>query len=178
MKIDLTSTYRPLRSSISYHALRSRVIDLVAEKGEDYRGYPGAYFREDNKPGCLLGELIAEDGGSAHDLRMVGANKANVSDLNAAGYLIPEDNKVGFALQRLQYFNDSGRTWFDAACSVFGMTAVELRTEIAARLRPEPRVDAEAYVDWVSSYSEGAEKPVIDMSLPVHAPVAPHVLAA
>lgn len=165
---------------ISYNNLRDQAIDLVMEKGEDYRGYPGAYFRPDGAPGCLLGELVAKTGATHTELGIKGINKSGVSQLNSMGYLVPADDATRMVLHRLQNLNDHGHTWFTAVCSAFGMTEHDLREEIAIRRNPArvTQFDTDAYVDWVSSYAEDTKKKVVNLSLPVHTPVAPHVLAA
>lgn len=175
--MNLSFTKRgPLGNVISYAQLKDQSINLVVEKGEGYVGHGGAYFRPDGQPGCLLGELAAQQGATRRELGLV--NFMGVSGLVERGYLIPADDKTENAMFRLQRWNDSGARWFSAVCAVFGMSPDELRAEIEARRAPEVTFDAEGYVGWVSSYPEGAEKQVIDLSLPVHAPVVPHVLAA
>lgn len=161
---------------ISYNSLRDQAIDLVVEKGEDYRGYPGAYFRPDGAPGCLLGELLSQHGVDKSRMESLGINKAGVFPLKQMGVLMPADAATDHALHLLQRFNDAGDTWFRAVCGAFNMSPTELRTEIAERQNPVPSFDSKGYVDWVASY---AEQPVVELKpLPVHAPVAPHVLAA
>lgn len=173
--MNLNLTLRgPLGNTISYDQLKDQSIDLVAEKGEDYVGFSGAYFRPDGKPGCLLGELAAQQGATSSSV----ANRGAVNALINSGYLIPEDFKAERALWDLQQMNDHGFTWFDAVCRTFGMAAVELREEVARRLTPKVEFNTEGYVDWVSSFEVGAEKPVLDLSLPVPSAPAPHVLAA
>lgn len=165
---------------ISYTNLRDQAIDLVMEKGEGYRGYPGAYFRPDGAPGCLLGEVLNQHGFSKATMESLGVNRAGITPLKQTGVLLPADAATDMALHRLQGLNDSGYTWFEAVCTTFGMTAAELREEIALRRNPMPvtQFSTGAYVDWVASYAEDTEKKVVSLSLPVPAPVAPHVLAA
>lgn len=178
MEFGVLKTLPYYRGTLSYDTLRSRVIDLVAEKGEDYVGHPGAYFRPDGRPGCLLGELAAQDGATRSKLVKDLTNAAGVHALNASGYLVPTDTRTYAALTILQRFNDEGRTWFDAACHTFGLTPVGLREEIARRLTPKAEIDAEAYVEWVGKFSVGETKTTHSYKLPVHTPVAEHVLAA
>lgn len=163
--------------TISYNALRSRCIDLVAEKGEDYRGATGRYFNPDGSPGCLLGALAAEDGATRGKLG--GHNHGGVSALTELGYLVPADHKTELALQRLQHFNDTGQRWFDAVQWAFGMSRRELQVEIEARRAPAVTFDAEHYVGWVESYQGGELKFDLTKSFASEAqPVVPHVLAA
>lgn len=176
MKLNLKIAEGAGRSQvISYDTLKSRCIDLVAAKGDDYVGHPGAYFRADGAPGCLLGELAAQDGATRSTLGM--NNTAGVGGLVALGYLIPADAETERALHILQHMNDSGHTWFSAVCNAFRMTSVELREEIEARTKDPVSYDAEGYVEWLSGHAKEPTTKVVKLPICTKAAV-PHVLAA
>lgn len=178
MNLDLKVSDVSTRRTIRYNTLKDRVIDLVAEKGEDYVGFPGAYFRGDGSPGCLLGELAAQDGATWHEFIVHSANGSGVHELVELGYLVPADQATKDALIYLQHANDQGLRWFEAVRRAFAMTAEELREEIKVRKNPPVSFDAEGYVAWVESFGEDAVKPVLNLPLPVHLPVHEHVLVA
>lgn len=145
---------RPRHSSvINYADLKSRAIDLVADKGEAYVGMPGRYFHADGSPGCLLGELLAEDGVTREEIH--GVNGAGIGQLNSLGYLIPVDFKTGSALSMLQSLNDGGSDWGTAVRLTFHITPKELQDEIAARRTPKAElIDLTPFYEWVEKHQD------------------------
>ena len=171
-----------LGGTISYEALRDRCLDLVAEKGDDFKGTPGRYFRSDGSPGCLLGELASRDGATKRQLDIEGVNTGGVTHLVELGYLVPANVRTLTALNRLQQYNDQGYTWYTAVKVAFELDREEMRRQIELRRQPVVRIDTEAYVDWVASYGADQAKPVTKVTVlhPHQATktIAEHVLVA
>ena len=163
--MNLSLSNLAIGGTISYEALRDRCLDLVAEKGDDFTGTPGRYFRGDGSPGCLLGELAARDGATKSQLDIAGVNMGGVSHLVELGYLVPTDERTLNALSRLQMYNDQGATWYTAVKFAFELEREEMRRQIELRRQPVVQIDADAYVDWVASYGADQAKPVTKVTV-------------
>lgn len=149
---------------ISYEEARDLAIGIAQNKGPDHFDKIGGQYFHDDKPSCLVGQMLHELGITHADVTLRGANTSNVFNLMTRGILLPEDNKTELFLATLQRYNDSGYRWMfcvKEALRVVGddPTRVDRKFEEPTTVRLVEQV-----ASWTELVTENAKKPTFSIT--------------